>query len=961
MNATHRPAQARGPRRAAAILAAVAVIATTFTAFPTSASGAVTPPDGLTSETAAGSCWEIKQNSPASASGIYWIVTPAFVAPQQFYCDQTTDGGGWALIARGREGWKAQYIGLRSAVTLRNTVTGTGAFLTAQLPGKTVDGLLNNTNVSSLPDGIRVRRATTADGSAWQEVRFAMPDRTRWAWTFEAEHRVGAYKFDANSGSGGTTSGFGLDNGFNRLDTNASQAQGYVGGMAYGANVTGTTSSTTYLYSSTNGGANARPFAQMFVRPKLTLASFDFGTVPSSGTAASTIRAIPESNAITTTWGVSGQGNGVDGELNTEVAAFGQVGDTVYVGGNFRYVQKTQNATGTDRIEQKFIAGFNVNTGDWVSTFRPVLNGQVKSIVGLPDGRLAVGGQFGTANGAPQVGLVVLDPVTGATASGWQVSLENRVSGGTVQVRGLTVQDNRLYLSGSFTHLTAAGKTTAFARNGARINTTTGAPDTNWNPNLNGTSVGLDTPASGDRTYFSGYFKAAGTTPAISAAAVQTAAGAPLVSPGWTPTFSKPGTNYDGNVWQLGVREAGGKVWLGGSEHSLFAYSRDDFSLQAGNIAKNGGDFQAVTSSGNTVFAGCHCGDFVYQNAFTWSSIGSGWTQADKISLFGAWDATTAAYLPEFNPLLQARRGYGVWAIFTDSTGTLWAGGDLDHAVRAGEVNQWVGGFARFPARDTAAPSTPGNAAASASGSTRTLSWAASTDNRAVAGYEVLRENRVIATTTARSFSVPEGDSSVRYFVRATDAAGNRSASSAALVVAPAPAAPVEETLVANGANWKWRYSSTALPSDWNATAFDDSTWATGAAPLGFGAASIATDVSVGATTPKPLSAQYRSAFTVANTSTIASATVSVIADDGAVVYVNGTEVGRANLPASALTQSTYATAAPRSTTATANRVTFTVPAALLADGTNEVAVSSHLNYRSTPDLSFDLKLTVVR
>jgi len=67
------------------------------------ASAATDAPDGLTQETAAGSCWEVKQNEPEAQIGVYWLVTPQLVAPQQFYCDQTTDGGGWVLIGRGRE------------------------------------------------------------------------------------------------------------------------------------------------------------------------------------------------------------------------------------------------------------------------------------------------------------------------------------------------------------------------------------------------------------------------------------------------------------------------------------------------------------------------------------------------------------------------------------------------------------------------------------------------------------------------------------------------------------------------------------------------------------------------------------------------------------------------------------------------------------------------------------------
>lgn len=74
---------------------------------PTAALSAGDPlHDGLSEATAAASCWEIKQNNPNSADGTYWLQTSTMEAPGQFFCDQTTDGGGWVLIGRGREGWE---------------------------------------------------------------------------------------------------------------------------------------------------------------------------------------------------------------------------------------------------------------------------------------------------------------------------------------------------------------------------------------------------------------------------------------------------------------------------------------------------------------------------------------------------------------------------------------------------------------------------------------------------------------------------------------------------------------------------------------------------------------------------------------------------------------------------------------------------------------------------------------
>ena len=86
----------------------------------------------------------------------------------------------------------------------------------------------------------------------------------------------------------------------------------------------------------------------------------------------------------------------------------------MYVGGNFTTVQKGAAATGADKVAQPYLAAFNATTGDYIRSFRPVLNNQVKSLAALPDGRLAVGGEFTSVGGAARAGLVVVNPTTGA-------------------------------------------------------------------------------------------------------------------------------------------------------------------------------------------------------------------------------------------------------------------------------------------------------------------------------------------------------------------------------------------------------------------------------------------------------------------------------------------------------------------------------------------------------------------
>ena len=87
------------------------------------------------------------------------------------------------------------------------------------------------------------------------------------------------------------------------------------------------------------------------------------------------------------------------------------------------------------------------------------------------------------------------------------------------------------------------------------------------------------------------------------------------------------------------------------------------------------------------------------------------------------------------------------------------------------------------PGGDTEAPSTPGalRVTGTAEGSV-TLAWTASTDNRGVTGYEVVRAGSVVATVTGTTAVVAQPcATTAAYTVRARDEAGNRSAASTAV------------------------------------------------------------------------------------------------------------------------------------------------------------------------------------
>ncbi|MEO1437170.1 MAG: alkaline phosphatase PhoX, partial [Bacteroidota bacterium] len=187
----------------------------------------------------------------------------------------------------------------------------------------------------------------------------------------------------------------------------------------------------------------------------------------------------------------------------------------------------------------------------------------------------------------------------------------------------------------------------------------------------------------------------------------------------------------------------------------------------------------------------------------------------------------------------------------------------------------------------------------------------------------------------------------------------NDPAKAAKLVVSYYPPAAFQNGVfpVAAGSSWKYNDSGTDLTAEnWTALNYNDTTWAFGDAILGYGNGNETTTLDFGPDAANKYPTYYlRHTFNVDDASIIDSLVFDVLRDDGVVVYVNGTEAFRMNMPTGAIDYNTLASAAVGGSNETTYFQVMTEN--LLVDGLNVIAVELHQASAGSSDLSFDMSV----
>ncbi|MEM7272137.1 MAG: hypothetical protein AAF547_03565 [Actinomycetota bacterium] len=366
-------------------------------------------------------------------------------------------------------------------------------------------------------------------------------------------------------------------------------------------------------------------------------------------------------------------GHGVIGDNPADSTAQGvvvwdmqEIGPHMYVGGEFQQVERGHRGT---RVDQPFLARFFVADGRHDPSFAPVLDGTVHALELSADGRLLVGGEFTSIDGvADTEGLAAIDPTTGQVDQTFRASLRRPWSSNLPVARDIEVVGNDLYVVGNFSHHYDRGTgVRTRVHKAIRVDATTGALDTAWQPQVSGSSVwGVAADTDRNRVYLVGRFSSVGLAPETERiAAVDGTTG--VVIDGWL-------TNAD--TWLVyDIEYTGDRIFTANNrDNRVTVYDADTLATVA-EMPRSDGDFQFVEKIGTEVHAGCHCWedpDYPFARVFdaaTGEIIDRRWDISGNIE--------------------------GIWTAASDSTGCVWLGGDVRNGGFAvGTV--WARGFARF-------------------------------------------------------------------------------------------------------------------------------------------------------------------------------------------------------------------------------------------------------------------------
>jgi hypothetical protein len=596
-------------------------------------------------------------------------------------------------------------------------------------------------------------------------------------------------------------------------------------------------------------------------------------------------------------------------QLDGDVMSLESAGETVYAGGSFLTL---------GGLDQYRLMKLDAGTGAVDRTFFPRTNGPVQALQLAPDGsRLFVGGSFTTLSGLSRNGLGVLDPATGEpTATVFPYSVSPTLS--------LAIDDtgSRIFAGSANVNNVISAYSTA-----------TGALA--WQHVADGDIQAADYY---DGTVYFGFHEGDGGDTTVRMLAADAATGA--IDTAFRPTFDAFYGVFAIDAGPWGIAAGGVFTSVSGVPAQGFVRFTTPRTSATTTLLPSGSTWRYLDTG---------------QVAAGWQTDGfddSGWARGPAQLGYGDGDERTVV-----NSGPSTGHYPTTWFRTTFDAGST-APTSLVLSLMADD-----GAVVYLNGVEVARDNLP---TGTITADTWALTARAGAEESAFRDVQladgVARAGTNVVAVEVHQESASSSDVSFDLALRGATTASSPSSSPTSPVSSPtspttsptSPTPPPPTTYVPAGTAWRY-WDKGTRPTGWSATSFSDTTWASGNAELGFGDGDEATVVSSGGRKSVYLTTYFRRTFSVPVLPTV-DLRLSMVIDDGAVVYVNGREVARDNMPTGTVSNTTRASTARAGAAERAWR-DFTVPRSALVAGTNLIAVEVHQDSTSSSDLSFNALL----
>ncbi len=468
----------------------------------------------------------------------------------------------------------------------------------------------------------------------------------------------------------------------------------------------------------------------------------------------------------------------------------------MFVGGAFTEVKPDEATPGT---AQAYVAAFDLDTGEFIDTWRPTLDRAVYALT-EHNGRLIVGGEFETVNGVSHKGIVALDPGTGVINGSFPFSADRPFSQTKPAiVRVLELDGDMLYAGGNFDYI---NKGTGGARQRSysvgRVNLGDNTLDPDWKPRTTGSGVwDVAVSAPANRVAMVGYFTAVNAEP-NTGLMVQVDRTTGVIPGVFQPYYQNESGNQQATV---GVEFGDNYVYIDGAQHmvqvrdittnALVTWHHIGNRYNTGcwpNTSCNydgGGDYQVMERIDDYIIGGCHCfGTWEHEGGRD-DSAGWHYSAPDDIRTPHrhtiAYNQDDAKLAADFVPDL-GRPQYGVYAIGSDSNGCYYIGGDYGAGGSDHDAPHWLGSFGKF----CPLPATPAAPTVVSADAPVKLDFVQPATGLPVDRWRVYRDGIFVGSTGTDSYTdvTAIGGQTYLYQVQGKDSYGRDGALSPAVAVA---------------------------------------------------------------------------------------------------------------------------------------------------------------------------------